>query len=255
MSGGSSGTAAALAGADGSIAGTTSGACNAGDTRQCVGPAACRGGQTCGGDGRWGVCDCGQATGGQGGGGASNNQGGVNSPASGGAPDDTQETSGAGGATSDNVDAAGAGNFTSSGGDEPCPADAITADCSGQCSATDSLCSSGCPVIVNLQWIKAGEIIARTPSQPGANCGCGQTMDGYWLTIRFKKYATGDVHVSVPAPWHVMEHNGKLPLCELPAPGSCASFSDNEIDNDLEVWTTDPGAPAANLLVESGICP
>ncbi|HEY2409710.1 MAG TPA: hypothetical protein VGI10_27080 [Polyangiaceae bacterium] len=33
--------------------------CAPGDTRACVGPAACVGGQRCGSDGMWGVCDCG----------------------------------------------------------------------------------------------------------------------------------------------------------------------------------------------------
>jgi hypothetical protein len=34
-------------------------ACNAGDTRQCVGPGACAGGQVCGSDRTWSACDCG----------------------------------------------------------------------------------------------------------------------------------------------------------------------------------------------------
>ncbi|HEY4159990.1 MAG TPA: hypothetical protein VGM29_17885 [Polyangiaceae bacterium] len=33
--------------------------CVPGDTRACVGPAACVGGERCGSDGMWGVCDCG----------------------------------------------------------------------------------------------------------------------------------------------------------------------------------------------------
>lgn len=39
-------------------------ACNANDTRMCVGPGACAGGQVCGPDGNWNACDCGGGTGG-----------------------------------------------------------------------------------------------------------------------------------------------------------------------------------------------
>lgn len=38
--------------------------CKPNDTRSCVGPAACAGGQVCGADGKWGTCDCGGGTGG-----------------------------------------------------------------------------------------------------------------------------------------------------------------------------------------------
>ena len=33
--------------------------CTPGETRTCVGPAACEGGQMCERDGYWGACDCG----------------------------------------------------------------------------------------------------------------------------------------------------------------------------------------------------
>lgn len=36
--------------------------CEPGATRECTGPAACRGGQQCGIDGEWGSCDCGSGT-------------------------------------------------------------------------------------------------------------------------------------------------------------------------------------------------
>jgi hypothetical protein len=45
--------------------------CQPGDSRDCQGPVACQGGQTCLSDGTWGSCDCGSpATGGSGAGGA-----------------------------------------------------------------------------------------------------------------------------------------------------------------------------------------
>jgi hypothetical protein len=59
---------------DGGNAGETSGegpggapggtSCEPGDTRECIGPAACRGGQACSKDGSgWGACDCGDEPG------------------------------------------------------------------------------------------------------------------------------------------------------------------------------------------------
>ncbi|MBK7583411.1 MAG: IgGFc-binding protein [Myxococcales bacterium] len=45
------------------------GGCPQGETRACVGPGACQGGQTCGKDGSWGACDCGGGSGGGGAGG------------------------------------------------------------------------------------------------------------------------------------------------------------------------------------------
>jgi len=38
--------------------------CHPGDTRACVGPGACKGGQSCGDDERWSACDCGGDSGG-----------------------------------------------------------------------------------------------------------------------------------------------------------------------------------------------
>lgn len=48
------------AGQGGSDSGTggSSGVCSLGDTRECVGPAACKGGQVCGADKVWSGCDC-----------------------------------------------------------------------------------------------------------------------------------------------------------------------------------------------------
>ena len=65
---------------DQSVAGTAGFNCQPGDTRECVGPAACRGGQQCRADGLWGTCDCGtqggtssiEASGGNGTGGQGN---------------------------------------------------------------------------------------------------------------------------------------------------------------------------------------
>lgn len=53
-----------------------SGTCAPGDTRACVGPGACQGGQTCDKDGAWSGCDCGGGSGGGSGGSAGGGAGG-----------------------------------------------------------------------------------------------------------------------------------------------------------------------------------
>ena len=93
---------------DQSVAGAAGFNCQPGDTRECVGAAACRGGQQCRADGLWGTCDCGtqggtssiEASGGNGTGGQEN--GGQTSsgvPLTGGATSNmtTGGTSGVGG--------------------------------------------------------------------------------------------------------------------------------------------------------------
>ncbi|HVU00462.1 MAG TPA: vWA domain-containing protein [Polyangiaceae bacterium] len=92
---GSDSTSAVVAKDGGGQAGSP-GVCSPGDTRACVGAAACAGGQRCGNDSTWGLCDCGSGSGG--GGGLSGSGG-----ASGGVP-------GAGGA------GGGAGGFGGEGG-------------------------------------------------------------------------------------------------------------------------------------------
>lgn len=51
-------------GETGARAGEGAPGCSQGDTRECVGPGACEGGQTCGDDGKWEACDCGDEEGG-----------------------------------------------------------------------------------------------------------------------------------------------------------------------------------------------
>lgn len=80
--------------------------CSPGDTRTCVGPGACKGGQTCGNDGSWAACDCG-------GGGSAGSGGGGTGGASG--------TGGSGGADSGAAGGGGAGG-TAGSGTGNCPA-------------------------------------------------------------------------------------------------------------------------------------
>lgn len=74
-------------------------ACQPGDTRQCVGPGACDGGQACDASGQWSACDCGSATAGEGGtsGSAGSSQVGGESGAPGGSGSSLGGEGGAGG--------------------------------------------------------------------------------------------------------------------------------------------------------------
>ncbi len=73
--------------------------CAPNDTRTCVGPGACNGGQACGADGTWGACDCTGATGGTGGAGgaATGGSGGADGSAGSGGASGGQDGGGTGG--------------------------------------------------------------------------------------------------------------------------------------------------------------
>ncbi|HEY3493269.1 MAG TPA: hypothetical protein VGK73_01230 [Polyangiaceae bacterium] len=66
--GGGGGTTAGSAGSSAAV-------CEAGETRACVGPAGCEGGQECETSGVWSACDCGDGAGGTAGGGTSSGAG------------------------------------------------------------------------------------------------------------------------------------------------------------------------------------
>ncbi len=90
--------------------------CDPGDTRECVGPGACRGGQICAGNGTWEECDCGAATGGAPGAGGAT--GGATQ--SGGNVGTGGEAIGGGSATGGASDGGAAtGGETGAGGGEP----------------------------------------------------------------------------------------------------------------------------------------
>lgn len=258
--GGASGSAGAsnMGGAASSGAPTNQGSCSIGDTRTCVGPGACTGGQVCGEDGRWAMCDCGDASGGPSNGGASGAAGSDNAGAGG---ESEQGASGAGGTGDDGAATAGAGGAADLDTDQPCPSVPIKADCSGLCTATKGLCvvDPVCPTKVRADYPNLGDVIVRTPSRPVANCGCspGVAPSGYWMHVDFKGAGVAHWHVSVPGPWHV-KPLGIGPLCESKKNlSSCAAFSTplDNLDGGLEVWTEEPDAPAINLFVEAGECP
>ena len=249
------------AAAAGSAGGSTTIGCVPGDTRTCVGPGACHGGQTCGNDAHWSSCDCGVQNSDSGG--SSSSAGAA--ATSGGAGVAGSSGQGVGGftdvagATAD----AGAGNEAGAGnlspGDEPCPSGAISADCSGQCGDKPAVCDEPCFGRVALNSISPGMVLARTPSHVGStyassNCDCqdpAETRFAYEFIISFPKATTAS-HVSVPAPWSLYNNGGLLgcappPVLDFQCSSTAAGY--------LIVWTADPNAPAVNLKVEPGPCP
>jgi hypothetical protein len=253
-------TPAAAAGAAGGPSTTTG--CAPGDTRTCVGPGACHGGQTCGNDAHWSSCDCGV----QNSGGSSSSAGAAATSGGVGVAGSSGQSVGGftdiAGATAD----AGAGNeagaANQSSGDEPCPSSAISVDCSGQCGDKPAVCDKPCFGSVALSSISPGMVLARTPSHVGSNpayavsnCHCqdpAETQFAYEFTVGFSQSSTATAsHVSVPAPWYLYNIN---PLgCAPPADLYFGCVNTNV--HGFIIWTTDPNAPAVNLKVEPGPCP
>lgn len=225
--------------------------CSAGDTRHCVGPGACDGGQACGSDERWGACDCGAS----GGGGTAAVGGSSGGPSFGGASMSGTGGAAVGGESASETGAAGAS--TMNPGDEPCPTSPILlADCSGQCSAKGPTCDDVCPVSLSLTQLNDGQVIARLPSPPAAPCLCsvqGVQPAAYSALINVNVAnppRNSSFHLSVPPPWFVALDNGGRVHCARPE-ASCLAVS----GAGLGVWTADPNAPAINLTVEAGPCP
>lgn len=91
-------------------------ACDPGDTRECVGSGACRGGQICAEDGTWGACDCGSGTGGAEGGGGTTTGGSQSGGNAGAGATATTGGSATGGAADGGV--ATSGGAATGGGEE-----------------------------------------------------------------------------------------------------------------------------------------
>src|SRR5688572_1108708 len=91
------------------------GSCSPSETRPCVGPGACNGGQICSADGsRWSACDCGLGAGGAVGAGGGNASGGSSSQGG-------STPQGGGAAQGGMADGGGGGNpGGGSGGNDPC---------------------------------------------------------------------------------------------------------------------------------------
>jgi len=252
---GSKSTPSYSAGAgSGGVAGTLSHQCAEGDTRQCIGPGACSGGQACGEDGRWGSCDCGAAgqsgdpsRAGSGGGSAGAAVAGGSSGREAGGPSDSAGESAIGGAESN------AGSSGLNAGDEPCPDGAIAIDCSGQCAAGTPTCSDQCQKGVHLDPVPLGTTLIRLPSHPGLRCTCSEigAPAAYSFGVGWPHPPAAMYHVSVPAPWSLNPASNSG--CALPYVSACATLGSNAYGVNLT--TSDPDAPAVNVTIELGKCP
>jgi len=230
------------------VGGAGNALCHAGDTRLCVGPAGCKGGQSCGTDEKsWSACDCGSG-GSTAGGAAGNEPGSSMGGAAGYAEAGTAGEAGSGGAR---------------WSDEPCPPHNIIGpiyqDCSRQCGAVvQPDCDAACPVVLWFTTTEKGDTFLRLPSHPGdSSCPCasGAKPAAYSMGVRFSAPGPGSYHVSVPEPWRI--NPTELTGCSDALQLRCVSIdvSTAVLGLDFSVWTADPDAPAINLIVEGGLCP
>jgi len=249
----------AAAGAPGSAGSVNTDGCAQGETRLCIGPGACDGGQICESSQRWSPCDCGHnvefgSAGSSGsatssasgaGGAAGSGAGGASGPAGG-----TAGELASGGAEA----SAGEGGLTA--GDEPCPAGAIAADCSGQCSSDPpASCSQECNKTVVVDSAPLGSVLLRLPSHPGMRCKCNELATAaaaYTVGVKIEHQPSVRYRVSVAAPWSALIP-GYDSSCALPFVQACASYTPST--QFIAFTTSDPDAPSANVTIEAGLCP
>lgn len=237
-----------------------SGQCSDGDTRTCVGPGACEGGQVCGTDGRWSTCNCGPQSGGgnsgsgpAGGNSAAGSAGSGATSAAGGGDQGGGGTNSVAGGASDAGSAGEAGTGAMNLGDDPCPTSTLEVDCSGQCETKPALCDQ-CPSVINgaPATLSDGLVLVRTPSHPGASCTCDNpsaTTVAYRVVVWPNKPTTGMWHVQTSSPWYPSYGTSG---CQLSNPSSCLEVLDS---GPIGVWTPDPNAPSINVTVQAGPCP
>lgn len=143
-----------------------SGQCSPGDTRPCTGPGACKGGQACGPDARWGVCDCGTNGGGTSGGSAGM-QTGSGGSSSGGrfGANGGRDASVDGASTA--ADSGGAGAQIGSGGRAGAPSE------SGVGGGDASACGQKWPQVSDACWAC---LCDTCPTQTTACVNCGSWL-------------------------------------------------------------------------------
>jgi len=247
----------------------TASICEDGDTRQCVGPGACDGGQLCR-HSEWEPCDCGggRSTGS----GGTTTGGGRSSGDAGARPADgvggTQEAEGGNTAAGGNGDEANI-----DWNDDPCSQDGIvndlgTIDCAGDCNGNHPRPSQdlGCaprnkceltaveifaPIELG-DWLKAPTtFVHRTPRAETVDgpCDCtsGQpAFAKYRVHVALKD--AGAVHLDVRPPWHFS--SDIMSGC-ADQPAQCVSRTGTW---DVLLWTEYSNAPAVNVKLSAGTC-
>lgn len=249
---------------------TASTVCTAGDTRECVGSGACRGGQVCA-SAEWSACDCGSS------GGASEGGNGAGGSVAGG----TAET-GAGGAEN-----GGAPDETADPCPEPNPTESqppwsCATDCFDQrdmdiqvCGGTPQTYPKACTNydasrtrLMRLpNTITEGEVVLRTPTAAslGGPCACDNGTPVVAKLLSFVRpgnkwpYQSSPFHVhfTVRLPWHVGLVKDTSD-CAPAEPAQCQDLLvvDGAVGNtsNLQIWTEDPSAPPVNVEMAPGDC-
>ena len=228
--------------------------CTEGDTRTCVGPGACKGGQACGAEGKWTPCDCGDSAG-LGGSMTGTGTAGMTSLLA-GAGGTFSEVAGAGAAAGNSgfggtEGEAGAGGTSSV--DPKCPDDTVALDCSGQCGGSAKDCDVPCGDDIHVDKVSIGSTLVRLPSHPGHRCTCvveGTPPAAFSFVVVVDHLPAGPMHVLLPAPWSVAVYPPAS--CALPFIAPCLNFSAGD---GVAITTSDPEAPTGNVVVEAGRCP
>jgi hypothetical protein len=233
--------------------------CSPGDTRECVGPGACRGGQICSESG-WSDCDCagsvaaGGETGGEG----------NDSRALAGAGGEAPTTGGA------STSQAGATGIDYTPDECPPTVGCFTPplDCGGDCPHPGCEIPE-CPIVSTCRMevygtkvlsteLDTDTAIARIPSAAtiGGPCECasGTPIVAKFLTDLVPPQPTDVTHYEVRLPWHLgLPTDGTQ--CAPVAPTQCQNHDRYSPYNRLQAWTTDPDAPAVNVHMKRGPCP
>jgi hypothetical protein len=226
--------------------------CVEGDTRECVGPGACEGGQVCR-NRTWSSCDCGDP----GSGGALGTGSGPVTAAGegGGLP---AGTGGDGATTVDEIDWQ----------DDPCMDDGLTTtfrtiDCAGDCPGFHPMpneleCTTKAKCELHGLLIQ-GESSAESPTYFLHRTPRAEMVDGpcecstgapifakYRITLDFKDEPTR--RVSVRKPWHL----------STDATATCVGETLQCLHGSgrwsVELWTESEAAPAVNVKLEIGAC-
>jgi hypothetical protein len=226
--------------------------CVQGDTRPCIGPGGCRGGQICLSNAMWSSCDCGTAS-------------------SGGGTDGMSSTSSAseGGLAASDAEAGLDANDEEVESGAVCP-DNILLDCSGDCIARSSACTDVCDVSkaawpnLMLQSVEAGKTYTIRTGKGAVSvfsgCGCGKSGPPGPITYFMNPILTVELpgdksyRVSTEGPWVAsIQTSDSYDPCGSFFYSSCVRSVTNPARSPLIAVTITPiapSAPPANILVE-----
>ncbi len=156
--------------------------------------------------------------------------------------------------------------------DDPCPAEPPFVNCSSTCTGATPGCDVG-PGALGTCRTEYTELevtdpsllplVIRTPSNPGVDpgcvavCGTGSTVWGISISLIMPSTLLPDggwgtdhaFRVSVAPPWRIIETPGYSLYCEWTFAFDECRVHPYEIAT-FQIVTTDPNAPARNVLIE-----